>query len=131
MVPPWALEIRRLIPIILSRANRNIDAENTAYFVLDDMSDATREKIAELLAADSFDKSLMQYLPPQALPIIQRNPAWFQEFVGAMQDYLLGEEEPEGVSPVGDTEPEPEAPPFTGGVDSEPGERAGGEAPGE
>lgn len=99
MIPPWALEIRRLIPIILSRANRGASAEHTAYFVLDDLSEATKDKIADMIEAESFDKSLMQYLPPQALPVVKMHPEWFQEFLVAMNSYLF-EEQPE-------PEPEP------------------------
>ena len=76
------------MPIILSRLKRNVSAENTAFFILDDLSDATKERIAELAARDDFEQQVMRFLPPQ----LATNPAWAQEFVVAMRDYLLGDE---------------------------------------
>jgi len=88
MLPPWLIEVRRLVPLILSRLKRNVSAENTAFFVLDDLSDATKERIAELAVRDDFEQQVMRFLPPQ----LATNPAWAQEFVVAMRDYLLGDE---------------------------------------
>ena len=92
MVPPWVLEVRRLLPIIASRATRGISAENTAFFVLDDLSDAAKEKIAALAARDDFDQQVMQLLPQAA----RQKPEWAQEFCDAVRDYFYPpEDEPE------------------------------------
>lgn len=111
MLPPWVLEVRRLVPMILTRAARGKSAENTAYFVLDDLSDMTRAKLAELAATESFDADVMKLLPQQ----LQQRPEWCQEFIEACKDYLLGveeevEEEAEGPEPEAGTDGEAEGP---------------------
>lgn len=112
MLPPWVLEVRRLVPMILTRAARGKSAENTAYFVLDDLSDMTRAKLAELAATESFDADVMKLLPQQ----LQQRPEWCQEFIEACKDYLLGveeevEEEAEGPEPEPGTDGDAESPP--------------------
>ncbi len=108
VLPPWVVEIRRLMPVILSRFARGANAENTAYFVLDDLSDVTKVKIAELAARDDFEQIIVQYLPPQ----MQQKPEWTQEFLMAVQDYLLAPEEEEEDADARD-EP-PDAAPIVG-----------------
>lgn len=102
VLPPWVMEVRRLLPIIVSRCKRNVDAANTAYFVLDDLSDAAKEKLAEYAQREDYEQQLMQFLPPD----LARNPAWVQEFLNVVREYLLGGgEEEEGDERGGDEPP--------------------------
>lgn len=97
----WLMEIQRWLPLIMKRQQKGLSAESTAFFVLDELSDQTLTALAEFLEKPDADAQLQQVLPVE----LWNNPAWLFDFLTAVRDYLLTEEDDDtdrdAVSPVG------------------------------
>lgn len=96
----WIVELQRWMPMIVTRARKGLSAEDTAFFICDELSEATQKKLAELAALPDFAARAGQILPPE----LQGYPEWVGEFLSAVQDYLFGDEQGEVAG--GDEPPE-------------------------
>lgn len=85
----WVQEIQKWVPLIVKRAQRARSAEDTAFFVLDELSDVTLKKLAEIAALPDFASRAAGILPPE----LGEYPEWTTEFLAAVQDYLFGEDD--------------------------------------
>jgi hypothetical protein len=102
----WVQEVQKWVPLIVKRAQRNRSAEDTAFFVLDELSDVTLKKLAEIAALPDFGVRAAQILPAE----LGEYPEWITEFLAAVQDYLFGEDDD---TVDGDPEILPDAPEAT------------------
>jgi hypothetical protein len=101
----WVQEIQKWVPMIVARCKRGRSAEDTAFFVLDELSDVTQAKLAELAALPDFATRAGQILPAE----LGGYPEWVTEFLAAIQDYLFGDDDG-GARGDGDPEPPGDAP---------------------
>lgn len=102
-MPLWLLEVQKWVPMMVKRAQHGRSAEDTAFFILDELSEPTLQALAELAAQPDFEAKVAQLLPTELTQL----PEWVGEFTVAMQEYLFGDDEgtaddgePEGVGPV-------------------------------
>lgn len=86
--PVWLMEVQRWLPLIVKRQQKQLSAEDTAYFVLDEFTEPALAGLAEFLARENAQAELQQVLPAE----LKADPAWLSEFLAAVNDYLLGEE---------------------------------------
>jgi len=105
-VPAWLMEIQKWVPMIVKRARANKSAEDTAFFILDELSEPTLQELAKLAAQPDFGAQVARVLPAE----MNNYPEWSTEFLAAIQDWLFGGDE-------GTTETEPEEP--DGGSDDD------------
>ncbi len=115
----WLVEIQRWVPMMVKRARANRSAEDTAFFILDELSEPTLQELAKLAAMPDFGAQVARVLPAE----LGNYPEWTTEFLAAVQDWLFGGDE--GPTAEGDDEPEE---PDEGG-DSEPEAEEVTEAP--
>lgn len=87
---PWLMEIQRWLPLIQKRQQKGLDAESTAFFVLDELSEGTLAALADLAAQPDFETQVQKLLPAE----MHVNPAWVADFLQAVKDYLFEEDEP-------------------------------------
>jgi len=109
-VPAWLVEVQKWVPMIVKRARGGKSAEDTAFFILDELSEPTVQALAAQAAQPDFGAKLAQLLPAE----MQQHPEWVTEFMAAMHDWLFGgdegaasgegDDEPEGDAPAGDDE---------------------------
>lgn len=108
-VPAWLMEIQRWVPMMVKRARAGKSAEDTAFFILDELSEPTLQELARLAAMPDFGAQVARVLPVE----LNNYPEWTTEFLAAVQDWLFGgdegtveDEEPEEPEGGGDNEPE-------------------------
>lgn len=108
-VPAWLMEIQKWVPMIVKRARMNRSAEDTAFFILDELSAPTLGELERLAAMPDFGAQVARVLPAE----MANYPEWTVEFLAAIQDWLFGGdegtvegEEPEEPEGGGDNEPE-------------------------
>ena len=111
-VPAWLMEIQKWVPMIVKRARANRSAEDTAFFILDELSEPTLQELAKIAAMPDFGAQVARVLPAE----MSNYPEWTVEFLAAIQDWLFGGDE--GTAEGG----EPEEPESGGGEDEEPEE---------
>ena len=104
LVPAWLVEVQKWVPMIAKRARNGKSAEDTAFFVLDELSEPTVQALAQVAAQPDFDVKLAQVLPPE----LRQYPEWNAEFVAAIRDWLFGGDE--GAAGGDDESPEDEGP---------------------
>lgn len=107
-VPTWLLEVQRWVPMMVKRASNGRSAEDTAFFILDELSEPTLQELAKLAAMPDFGAQVARVLPAE----LNNQPEWVTEFLSAVQDYLFGGDE----GPTASDEPEPEEPEGGGDV---------------
>lgn len=117
-VPAWLVEVQKWIPMIVKRARGGKSAEDTAFFILDELSEPTVQALAAQAAQPDFGVKLAQVLPVE----MQKYPEWVTEFMAAMHDWLFGGDE--GTTSDED-EPQTDGPVGLGGDDDEPVEVEG------
>jgi len=105
-VPAWLMEIQKWVPMIVKRARASKSAEDTAFFILDELSEPTLQELAKLAAQPDFGAQVARVLPAE----MNNYPEWSTEFLAAIQDWLFGGDEDT-------TETEPEEP--DGGSDDD------------
>lgn len=110
-VPAWLQEIQRWVPMIVKRARANRSAEDTAFFILDELSEPTLVELAKIAVMPDFGAQVSRVLPAE----LNNYPEWSVEFLAAIQDWLFSGDD-EG-STASDESDEPDA-----GGDSEPEE---------
>ncbi len=98
-VPAWLAEINKWVPMMTKRARTNKSAEDTAFFILDELSDPTLHELARIAAMPDFGAQVAHILPAE----LNGHPEWVTEFLTAVQDYLFSDEGPAEGS--GDEEP--------------------------
>jgi hypothetical protein len=102
---PWLMEVQRWLPLIQKRQQKGLDAESTAFFVLDELSEGTLATLAELAAQDDFETQVQKLLPAEMLT----NAAWVADFLQAVKDYLFEDEQVAGEHPGGADVPDLDA----------------------
>lgn len=112
-VPAWLVEVQKWVPMIVKRARGGKSAEDTAFFILDELSEPTVQALAAQAAQPDFGVKLAQVLPAE----MQKYPEWVTEFMAAMHDWLFGGDE--GAAEE-DDEPQTDGPVGLGGDDDEP-----------
>ena len=108
----WLAEIQRWVPLIVGRAKKDRSPESTAYFILDELSEDTQQKLAEFavdgLPDDATEELALSHFLQRLMPLLpgdlQVRPEWVREFLATLLTGLLGDE---GDEP---SEPEPGAP---------------------
>lgn len=112
-VPAWLVEVQKWVPMIVKRARGGKSAEDTAFFILDELSEPTVQALAAQAAQPDFGVKLAQVLPAE----MQKYPEWVTEFMAAMHDWLFGGNEGAAED---DDEPQTDGPVGLGGDDDEP-----------
>ena len=99
----WLAEIQRWLPLIVGRHRKGLSAEDTAFFVLDELSPQTLASLAQFLSSPDSEAKLKQVVPAE----VASDEEWFGEFMQAVRDYLEGgedeadeEAESSGESPI-------------------------------